>query len=99
GTSIPGGWVQYIGSAREAGPWQRAEASKLAPKGCYRSKWYILGNDRGSFCGIGIHGQWVYVDPAAELVIAKLSSQPLPVDDPMDFLLLAGFDPIAHPLM
>jgi CubicO group peptidase (beta-lactamase class C family) len=59
----------------------------------------VLGNDRGSFCGVGIHGQWVYVDPAAELVIAKLSSQPEPVDDPTDFLLLAAFDAIAKAVM
>ena len=36
--------------------------------------------------------------PAAEVVIAKQSSQPLPVDEPMDFLLLAGFDAIARAL-
>jgi hypothetical protein len=32
------------------------------------------------------------------MVIAKQSSQPLPVDEPMDYLLLAGFDAIARAL-
>jgi len=96
---IPGWWVDDIRNNGDSGPWQRAEASKIAPKGRYRSKWYVLGNDRGSFCGIGIHGQWIYVDPAAELVIAKLSSQPQPLDDPTDFLLLAAFDAIAKAVM
>ena len=92
---IPGWWVDDIRNNGDAGPWQRAEASKIAPKGRYRSKWYVLGNDHGAFCGIGIHGQWIYVDPAAEITIAKLSSQPLPVDDPTDFLILAAFQAIA----
>jgi CubicO group peptidase (beta-lactamase class C family) len=50
-----------------------------------------VGNDHDAFCAIGIHGQWIYVDPAAEAVIIKVSSQPLALDDPMDKLLLAGF--------
>ncbi|HSY86640.1 MAG TPA: serine hydrolase, partial [Verrucomicrobiae bacterium] len=95
---IPGWWVDDIRNNGDAGPWQRSEAAKLAPKGRYRSKWYVLGNDHGAFCGIGIHGQWVYVDPAAEITIAKLSSQPLPVDDPTDFLILAGFEAIGKAL-
>src|SRR3546814_12180303 len=65
---------------------------------CSSDLWYVVGNRHGAFCAIGIHGQWIYVDPAAEMVIAKQSSQPLPVDEPMDFLLLAGFDAIARAL-
>jgi hypothetical protein len=36
------------------------------------------------------------VDPAADMVIAKHSSQPLPVDEAMDRLLLAGFDSLGR---
>ena len=32
-------------------------------------------------CAIGIHGQWLYVDPSTETTIVKLSSQPNPLDD------------------
>jgi CubicO group peptidase (beta-lactamase class C family) len=93
---IPGWWIDDIRGNGDPGPWQRSESSKIAPKGRYRSKWYLLGNDHDAFCGIGIHGQWIYVDPAAELVVAKLSSQPLPLDEPMDFLNLAAFEAIAR---
>ncbi|HZT20737.1 MAG TPA: hypothetical protein VFA23_15105 [Dongiaceae bacterium] len=68
------------------------------PKARYRSQWYALGNESGAFAAIGIHGQWIYVDPAAELTIAKLSSQPLPVDEAADRLLLAAFDSLARTL-
>ena len=72
--------------------------AKFLPQGRYRSKWYMTGNAAGAYCAIGIHGQWIYVDPAAETVIAKLSSQPQPVDDAIDHLLLAGYDAVARSL-
>ena len=59
-------------------------AGSILPGGRYRSKWYSVGDDHGAFCAIGIHGQWIYVDPATTVVIAKLSSQPLPVDEAME---------------
>jgi len=71
----------------------------LLPRGRYRSKWYSTGNDHDAYCAIGIHGQWIYVDPAAEMVVVKLSSQPLAVDDAMDKLSLAGFDALGGALM
>jgi CubicO group peptidase (beta-lactamase class C family) len=90
---VPGSWVDDITQNGDPKPWQISEAGKLfAPKGRYRSKWYILGYSSGAYCAVGIHGQWIYVDPAADMVIAKHSSQPLPVDEAMDRLLLAGFD-------
>ena len=46
------------------------------PRGRYRGKWYATGNERGAFCAIGIHGQWIYIDPTSEVTIVKLSSQP-----------------------
>jgi hypothetical protein len=58
----------------------------------------VIGNANGAYCAIGIHGQWIYIDPTAEMVIAKQSSQPLPVDEGMDYLLLAAFHAIATAL-
>jgi CubicO group peptidase (beta-lactamase class C family) len=43
----------------------------------YRSHWYVL--DDLAF-GMGIHGQNLFVDAANAIVIAKLSSQALPLD-------------------
>ena len=47
----------------------------------YRSKWYLL--EEGSpilFC-LGIHGQYLFVDRANEVVVAKHSSRGLPLKD------------------
>ena len=96
---VPGWWVDDIRANGDPQAWRRSESSRIAPKGRYRSKWYALGNDHDAFCGIGIHGQWIYVDPAAEVTIAKLSSQPLPLDEATDFLILRAFESIAAALM
>ena len=68
------------GGSKEA--WDRSDFFTLFPKGCYHNKWYQTGG--GAYCGIGIHGQWLYVDPAHETVIVRMSSQPEPVTDPFD---------------
>jgi CubicO group peptidase (beta-lactamase class C family) len=96
---LPGWWIDDIRTKGDTAAWKKGEMAKLIPEGRYRSKWYVIGNDHGAFCAIGIHGQWIYVDPAAEAVIVKLSSQPLAVDDTMDRLLLAGFHGLGSALM
>jgi hypothetical protein len=46
----------------------------------YRSKWYTLDGESPLVFGLGIHGQNLFIDRANEIVIAKLSSQALPLD-------------------
>ena len=43
----------------------------------YRSQWWFFDNGEGPFSARGIHGQAIYIDPAAELVIARFASHPL----------------------
>ncbi|CAN5407880.1 serine hydrolase [soil metagenome] len=78
----PSGWLHDMMTAGDAKAWAAGDLNLLIPGGRYRSKWYQTGD--GAFCGIGIHGQWLYVDPERETVIVKLSSQPLPQDDALD---------------
>ncbi|MDX8530360.1 serine hydrolase [Mesorhizobium sp. VK25A] len=90
---VPEAWVRDTvanGGSHEA--WQRGTMAFLFPKGRYRNKWYQTGHDSGAFCGIGIHGQWLYVNPKSEVVIAKMSSQPEPVEDKLDEDLVAFFE-------
>jgi CubicO group peptidase (beta-lactamase class C family) len=85
---VPEAWVRdtvETGGNRQA--WRRGAMLFLFPGGRYRNKWYQVGD--GAFCGVGIHGQWLYVDPKTEVVIAKLSSQPEPVEDALDMEIVA----------
>jgi CubicO group peptidase (beta-lactamase class C family) len=96
---MPRRWIEDILDNGDQRAWlAQPTAAKFLPNGRYRSQWYMIGNPSGAHCAIGIHGQWIYIDPAAEMVIAKLSSQPLPLDEGIDYLLLAAFDAIARSL-
>jgi hypothetical protein len=46
----------------------------------YRSKWCIDDSDGPLLFALGIHGQYLLVDAERQLVVAKVSSQELPLD-------------------
>ncbi|CAB1061982.1 6-aminohexanoate-dimer hydrolase (EC [Olavius sp. associated proteobacterium Delta 1] len=93
---IPGWWVEDIRHNGDSGPWKKGDMVDLFPQGRYRSKWYQTGHASGAFCGIGIHGQWLWIDPRKEVVITKVSAQEEPVDDETDMLLVLAFEAIAE---
>jgi CubicO group peptidase (beta-lactamase class C family) len=93
---VPRWWVEDIRRNGDSGPWQKGDFVDLFPHGRYRSKWYQTGHASGAFCGIGIHGQWLWIDPQKEVVIAKVSAQPEPVDEDIDMLLVHAFQAIAE---
>ncbi len=95
---VPGWWIDDIRLNGDPQAWARGDMRGLLAKGRYRSQWYSTGNDHDAFFAIGIHGQWIYVDPPSGVVIVKQSSQPQPIEDAMDGLFLAGFDAIARAL-
>ena len=61
----------------------------------YRSQWWFFTNGNPVFSARGIHGQAIYVDPAAELVIARFASHPIAANIPNDPQTLAGFRALA----
>lgn len=56
------------------------EFAAAYPRGSYSTQWWCTGDDLGTFYGVGIYGQCVWIVPAASTVIAKLSSLPRPLD-------------------
>jgi CubicO group peptidase (beta-lactamase class C family) len=65
------------------------------PGGMYRNQcWFPHSGNNVLLC-LGIHGQMIYVNRAANLVAAKLSSWPLPQDATKLFPTIAAFDAIA----
>ena len=63
--------------------------------GNYRSQWYLPNQARQIACGIGIHGQWLWVDRDHELVIVKMASNGTVVDTATDKTFLSAFSAIA----
>ncbi|OAJ52319.1 6-aminohexanoate hydrolase [Paraburkholderia ginsengiterrae] len=92
---IPADWIEDTRSGGSAEAWRLGNFSDWLPNGKYRNKWYQTGNAGGAFFAIGIHGQWLYIDPSRETVIVKFSSQPDPTNNETKRLNLALFDAIA----
>lgn len=95
---VPAAWIDDIFTRGSEEAWTRGEMTGLLKHARYRSKWYVPLDVPDTLIAIGIHGQWIYIDRRAGVTIAKLSSQPLPVDDPLDVRMLAMFRAIAAAL-
>ena len=76
----------------------KADGHRLFASGNYRSLWYQSGFKDQDICAIGIHGQWLWINPKKELVIVKLASHHSEVDTDIDQLTLAAFSAIADTL-
>jgi CubicO group peptidase (beta-lactamase class C family) len=51
----------------------------------YANQWWTLGDSAfQAFTGVGIHGQYLFVDPAADVVIVKCSAWPTQDDERRD---------------
>jgi CubicO group peptidase (beta-lactamase class C family) len=81
---VPKTWIDDIFTAGDPEAWKRGPFVPYFP-GLpihYRSKCYVVRGPQPLLFGFGIHGQHLFVDPTAEIVIAKVSSQAAPLDAP-----------------
>ena len=69
------------------------------PGGSYRSQWWSMPGNHGAFSARGIHGQAIYVDPVAEMVIARFGSHPVAANGAIDPASLPAFRAIAEHLL
>ncbi|WP_336986706.1 serine hydrolase [Altererythrobacter aquiaggeris] len=65
----------------------------------YSSQWWHMNDDHGCFSARGIHGQAIWINPAAEMVIARFGSMPDAANTANDPLSLATYRAIADHLM
>ncbi len=84
-------WVHDTVNGGDRHAWKVGDFAHLLKDGSYRSKWYQSGFPSGAFMAIGIHGQWLYVDPKSEVVIVQLASRHEPEDDPLSQQVLRFF--------
>lgn len=67
--------------------------------GSYRSMWWVFHNAHGAFAARGVHGQTIYVDPAAEMVIVRFASFPTAKNAQIDPTSLPAYQAVAKYLM
>ena len=71
----------------------------LLPGWSYRDMWWVSHNEHGAYSARGIHGQTIYVDPTAEMVIARYASHPMAANANLDPTSLPAFHALAKHLM
>jgi CubicO group peptidase (beta-lactamase class C family) len=69
------------------------------PGWSYHNYWWVSHDDHGVYMARGIHGQAIYIDPKAEMVIARFASHPLAGNVNIDPLSLPAYRAVADVLM
>lgn len=72
---------------------------KTLEGGSYHSMWWIFHNQNKAFAARGVHGQTIYVDPTAEMVIVRFASFPTASNTQIDPTSLPAFEAVAKYLM
>jgi CubicO group peptidase (beta-lactamase class C family) len=65
----------------------------------YKSQWWITHNAHGAFNARGVHGQTIYIDPNAEMVIARFASNPKAANGNFEDISLPAYQAIAERLI
>ncbi|MBE0354276.1 serine hydrolase domain-containing protein [Pseudoalteromonas phenolica] len=69
------------------------------PNGSYRSMWWHFHNANGAFAARGVHGQTIYIDPTAEMILVRLASHPVAANGVIDPTSLPAYQAVADFLM
>jgi CubicO group peptidase (beta-lactamase class C family) len=94
---VPASWIRdsYAGGPDSRAAFAASPDDNRMPGGMYRNQFWFPFPDRDVLLCLGIHGQMVYVNPAAGVVAAKVSSWPTPQNAAALFSTVAAFDAVA----
>jgi CubicO group peptidase (beta-lactamase class C family) len=71
----------------------------LLPGWSYRNMWWVTHQPDSAFMARGVHGQRIYVNPQAGVVIVRYASHPVASNSANDPTTLPAFDAVARHLM
>jgi CubicO group peptidase (beta-lactamase class C family) len=63
--------------------------------GSYTGQWWVMHDEAGAFAARGVHGQTIWIDPAAEMVLVRLASYPRPQNALIDPTSLPAYRAVA----
>ncbi len=69
------------------------------PGWSYGGMWWVSNNDHGAFAARGVHGQTIWIDPAADMVIVRFASNPVAGNAANDPTSLPAYRAVADHLM
>lgn len=96
---VPGWWItdSLAGAADTRDTFAASGNGSWLPGGGYRNQFWLPGGREVLLC-LGIHGQLIWIEPARELVVVKLSSWPLPQQPALLLDTFAAIDMIGFQL-
>ena len=71
----------------------------LLPDWSYRGMWWVSHDDHGAVAERGVHGQTIWIDPTAEMVIVRFASNPVAGNAASDPTSLPAYRAVADYLM
>ena len=95
---VPQAAVERIRAGGDKAAFEKAGYA-LLPGWSYRGMWWISHNEHGAFMARGVHGQSIYIDPAARMVIARFASTPQAGNAANDPTSLPAYHAVAKYLM
>ena len=95
---VPRAAIADIRGGADTGHFAQAGYVTL-PGWSYRDMWWVSHNAHGAYCARGIHGQGVYIDPTAEMVIARFASHHIAGNMGIDPTTLPAYHALAKHLM
>ena len=95
---VPEAAIRSISNGGDKAAFEKAGYANL-PGWSYRGMWWVSHNAHGAYMARGVHGQSIYIDPAARMVIARFSSHPTAGNAANDPTTLPAFEAVAEHLM
>ncbi|VXB45220.1 6-aminohexanoate-dimer hydrolase [Microbacterium sp. 8M] len=95
---LPSAWIAetLAGAPDSRAAFANAAEPTLMPGGMYRNGFWFPYPGSDVLLALGIHGQMVYINRAANVVAAKLSSWPTPQDGERLLWTIRAFDAVAR---
>ena len=92
---------EVVAGIRQGGSKEAFEKAgyKTLKDGSYRGMWWLFHNKHGAFAARGVHGQTIYVDPVADMVLVRLASFPTAKNAAIDPTSLPAYQAVAEYLL
>lgn len=91
--------AEVVSRIRQGGDQSKFSGFPTIPNGSYTSQWWVFHNDNGAYAARGVHGQTIYVDPTAEMVLVRFASFPTAANGRIDPTSLPAYQAVADYLM
>lgn len=96
---LPGSLVEDIMNGGSKDAFRNSVYGKSLKDWSYRNMWWVMHNAHGAFAARGVHGQTIYIDPKAEMVIVRFASHPEAKNSKIDPTSLPAFQAVAEYLL